>query len=243
MSPIIHVSVEAPRGCGYRRTGANHIGLYLVGAPEGEVCERLPFPLTVCPGCGGGIKFSRGLQHIDAATLFAADAQPTCSGSPMASVLGLPGREHHHDLCTMCTPANVPDAWLMWVGREFYSPVSFQREAMGRGVSKRISTLPRGFTPGESVVYLAHLDAVPPWHRTHPEFERLNGKAPDGKPAAGVMMVFRPALDIVVDTTDADQLPPYARELAERYPAAARLVKVERIEDVQPAMLPEEVAA
>jgi hypothetical protein len=243
MTPTIHVSVERPRGCGYRKVGPGGLSLYLVGSPTGEVCERLPFPLTTCPGCGGGIKFSRGLQHIDAATLFAADAAPTCCASPMAAFLGLPGREHHHDLCTMCAPETAPDAWLMWVGREFYSPTSFHREAMRLGVSKRISALPRGFTPGESVVYLAHLDAVPPWHRAHPDFDRMTGRAPEAKPAAGVIMVFRPALDIVVDTTDTDQLPPYARELAERFPDTARLVKVERAEDVQPAMLPVEVAA
>lgn len=241
MTIEIHVSAESARGCGYRHTSANGVGLYLVGSAYGEVCERLPFPLTTCPCCGEGIRFSRGIQRIDALKLFGDEAEPRCTGSPMATFLGLPGSEHHHDQCTMCSPANAPDAWLMWVGREYYSPTSFASEAARMGISKRINALPRGFTPGESVVYLAHLDAVPPWLTTHPDFDRTTGRAPDGKPAAGVFMVFRPRLDIVVDTTDPEEIPDYARELAERFGDAARLVKVEPVEEVQPAMLGQEV--
>jgi hypothetical protein len=46
---------------------------------------------------------------------------------------------------------------LLWVGGRFYEkPEDFMREARIQGVSRRIAAVPKGFVPGETVVYLAH---------------------------------------------------------------------------------------
>lgn len=57
---------EAKRGCGYRKVG----GLYLVSSGAGLPCDRLPFPLTVCPTCSCGIKPSRGWTWVEPGALF-----------------------------------------------------------------------------------------------------------------------------------------------------------------------------
>ena len=49
------MSVEARRGCGYRKVG----GLYLVGPKLEAGCGRLPL-VHVCPVCQSGIKQTRG---------------------------------------------------------------------------------------------------------------------------------------------------------------------------------------
>jgi hypothetical protein len=223
----IEVRTEAARGCGYRHTGPNGVGLYLVGSPFGEVCERLPYPLSVCPCCGEGFKYTRAMRQIDAAKMF--------QGPPGCALIGLSvplsqALNHHHHGCYMCDPGTVASGWLSWVGRQFYSPARFLAEANERGASRRVAQLPRSFIPGESVVYLAHLDAIPPWSPRHPEYvEGENGTSgEDRKPAPGVFSVFRPRLEVVVDTTDPDQAPAYAHELANRWPGAVTVVKVER---------------
>ena len=45
----IIVSKEAPRGCGYRRTGPDGVGLYLMGKGIFEACERLAFSAWPLP--------------------------------------------------------------------------------------------------------------------------------------------------------------------------------------------------
>jgi len=45
----IETSIESERGCGYRRAGKEGFGIYLIGDTPTEPCERLPFPLVVCP--------------------------------------------------------------------------------------------------------------------------------------------------------------------------------------------------
>ncbi|MHC4676535.1 MAG: hypothetical protein ACYTBZ_28955 [Planctomycetota bacterium] len=105
----IEITHEDKRGCGYRKAGPKGYGLYLVGDGIFEPCERLPFPLTVCPCCGHGIEFFRGFKKIDPTKLFAPDADPTCAlNSP-----------HNHHVCPLCNPEEVAGepAGLMWVGR------------------------------------------------------------------------------------------------------------------------------
>jgi hypothetical protein len=221
----IETRVEAARGCGYRHTGPNGVGLYLVGSPFCEVCERLPYPLTVCPCCGQGYKYSRAMGEIDPRQMF--EGPPGCAIIDLSAPLSQVLQHHHHD-CYMCDPATVASGWLSWVGRQFYSPVKFLAEATERGVSRRLAQLPRGFVPGKSVVYLAHLDAIPPWSPRHPEHVEGENGTPDTdrKPAPGVFSVFRPSLEVVVDTTDPDQAPAYAHELADRWQDAVTVVRV-----------------
>jgi hypothetical protein len=201
----IITSKEEARGCGYRHSGKNGVGLYLMGDGIFTVCERLPFPLDVCPCCGQGTKFSRGFTWIEPAKMFGPNAKPRCE--PFDGFVG----KHNHAACFLCNPPDGEHG-LMWVGEKFYTPASFLNEAVSRGISKRIASVPRDFKLGETVIYLAHKKAIPT----------------EGESKAAVFTVYRPTrLDIVVDTTNPDELSNHAHALANRFGERARLVKVE----------------
>lgn len=53
------MAVESKRGCGYRKVG----GMYLVGGVISAPCDRLPYPLNVCPVCNQGIKVGRAFTE------------------------------------------------------------------------------------------------------------------------------------------------------------------------------------
>ena len=141
------MSVEAKRGCGYRRVG----GLYLVGEGPGAPCDRMPIPLNVCPCCGEGIKFSRGWTWIQPTRLFKGnhsanefcECDPQCPACYCETHFGLEGK-----------------AGLLWVGEKFYTISSFTEESVRLGVSKRIATVPHGFEIGKTWVFLAHKKAI-----------------------------------------------------------------------------------
>jgi len=133
---------EERRGCGYRKVG----GLYLCGEYISVPCDRLPYPLDICPVCGGGIKVSRGFTKINPLRLFGYH-------QPCADKIRP---------CFMCDPKDEP-AFIMGVGERYYkTPGDFQEEAHRLGVSKRIpSKEGRPLTPkelelGKTIVYLAH---------------------------------------------------------------------------------------
>jgi len=128
------------RGCGYPQEG----GLYLVTSPLGAPCDRMPFEIPVCPTCGETIRFSRGMQQINALKLFGE--HKNCKD---------PKRLRP---CPACQPVEDP-AGLMWVGDAHYSPSSFIKEAMDMGVSKRIGIIPKYFKVGETWLFLAHRKA------------------------------------------------------------------------------------
>jgi hypothetical protein len=208
--PDIAISFEEARGCGFRKASKDGVGIYLIGTGEGEPCERLPFPLEVCPACGGGIKPSRGFTWINPTLLFAPEAEPCCD---VTVLLG----DHSHSTCFMCTPEHVgAQAGLLWVGEEHYpSPAHFMSEARRMGISRKIGALPRGFVAGETVIYLAH--------------RKVKVRFEDGKPVGvpGVFYAFRPIrVDLVIDD-DPDDLPDRALNLYEQVGADhARIVKV-----------------
>lgn len=210
MSATIHVSVEARRGCGFRSSGWGGVGIYLMGEGRREVCERLPFPLHVCPTCGEGMPVRQGWGWVAPRKLFGADREPLC----LADV----NPDHRHDVCWLCSPG-AERAGLIWIGAGFYpTPADFQAEALRMGVSRKLPAIPRGFVPGETVVYLAHRAAV-------------TGTDAEGRPTAtpGVFTAFRPVrVDLVVDVDDPADLPPRALQLARRLGDAARVVRVVR---------------
>ena len=153
----IRTSVEAKRGCGYRKAG----GLYLMGGYPADSCHRLPFELHVCPTCSAGIKPARGWTWIDSVKLFA----PGCES----------WESDHCGNCIVCVPANaIPQkefegdppehfgmSGLIWIGEKFYpTPESFVDEANALGVSRRIKSVPNGFVLGETWVFFAHRFAV-----------------------------------------------------------------------------------
>jgi len=130
---------EIKRGCGYRKVG----GLYLVGNYISIPCDRLPFPLDVCPVCGHGIKVGRGMTRINPLKLFN---------------LHSPCNDKFHP-CFICDPTEEP-AYIMRVGEKFYPmPEDFLNEGIAQGFSKRIAQIPNDFKVGQTIIYLAHINA------------------------------------------------------------------------------------
>jgi hypothetical protein len=134
------MSVEAKRGCGFRKVG----GLYLVCKGIGVPCDRLPIPLDVCPTCGHGIKQGRGFQWIDVNALVGGEHKDCV--------------ERNYVACPLCDePEQMTKAGLLWIGEAFYAtPSLFVQEARELGISRRIAKVPRDFKLGETWVLLAH---------------------------------------------------------------------------------------
>ena len=148
------MAVEPMRACGFRKVG----GLYLVSSDGGVPCDRLPFPLHVCPCCGGGVKQSRGYQWL----------APEFFGQHLVEVHVIPdgpdkGRMQECEdplVDPICHPS--VKVMLMWIGEKFYTPGSFTEEAAKLGVSKRITAIPKGLKVGETWIVVAHPLALNP---------------------------------------------------------------------------------
>lgn len=141
----IRVSVEGRRGCGYRKVG----GLYLMAGNLSMPCGRMPYELVVCAACGHGIKPARGWTWIDPVEAFEHELVDCLVGRQCQHCpLGAGG-----ETCGRCG--------LIWIGEAHYpSPEAFTREAASMGISRRVSTLPRGFEVGKTWVLLAHRKAI-----------------------------------------------------------------------------------
>lgn len=135
------MAIEAKRGCGYRKVG----GLYLVGTGLGLVCGRLPYHIEICPVCGEGIRIGRGYRLIDGTKFFQHNCEKQC--------------DCHQYGCAICNSDELGKCLVMSVGKKFYTPESFIKEAESMGVSKRIAHLPKGFKLGEMWVLLTHPEA------------------------------------------------------------------------------------
>jgi hypothetical protein len=137
------MAVEPRRGCGYRKIG----GMYLVSGPGGRPCDRLPFPLHICPTCNQGIHQTRGWTWVDTYTLVGG-AHDICG-------------DWAQEFCPMCAPRLMEKCGLLWIGEKFYRTTkSFSQEAADLGISRRISAIPRGFELGKTWVLLAHPKAM-----------------------------------------------------------------------------------
>lgn len=206
----VETVIEDVRGCGYRKSGKSGVGLYLMGKGDFESCERLPFPLTVCPCCGGGIGFFRGFKWIIPEQLFNPLNSPICR--PQHST----DHNHNHNLCVMCNPIRVGErAGLMWIGEAFYTPEQFKHEARAVGISKKVASIPRGFKLGKDIIYLAHRKAV------------INFDNSDDPISAGIFMSFCPRrVDIVID--DSNNVPERAVSLKEKLGNRARIIVVKK---------------
>lgn len=137
------MSVEPRRGCGYRKIG----GTYLVSGPGGLPCDRLPFPLTICPTCSCGIKQTRGWTWVNPAVIFGgAHRVDVPSGC----------QDVRPERCPACNGA-VERAGLLWIGERFYKTTAdFMAEGVSLGFSRRITAIPRDFKVGETWVLVAH---------------------------------------------------------------------------------------
>lgn len=177
------MAIEQMRQCGYRKVN----GLYLVGEGLGVACDRLPYELTVCPVCGGGVKFARGWTWLNwykfagtHAGLHALIQKCRCPGLS----------------CPVCHPlGQIQPYGLLWVGEVFYTPQSFIKEALEMGVSKRIAAVPKNLKLGETWVLFAHKRAM-----------RIATISIEGKNewVPGVFYAFRPqSLELLIWESEA----------------------------------------
>ena len=165
----IHTQIEGKRGCGYKKPG----GIYLISSGIGQQCMKLPIPLIVCPCCGNGIKPSRGWTWINWQLIKDHPCQkPGCKG---------------------CIPfdGSQNKFGLLWIGEKFYnSPEQFTHEAKRLGVSRRISSVPRGFKIGETWILVAHRKTI---------------RAKDNEYFPGIFHAFKPtSIEYVVKGTETD---------------------------------------
>lgn len=206
---MIETVTEKKRGCGFRKKG----GFYLMGGGEGYPCGMLPIPLTICPCCGSGIKFTRAFSWISK-DLLKHDAH-RCS---------------RQDLSAGCGPCGIQEVLkgeekilLMWVGEKFYkSPRAFVAEALDMGISKRIPFIPSPayFKLGVTWVALAHAKAVTVFQ---------DGKAIQ---AGGIFYLFKPhKIEYVIKGTES------AEELQRIQARGANLINVTNSEWQQGALL------
>jgi hypothetical protein len=145
------MAVEPKRGCGFRQVG----GIYLVAPALGRKCDRLPFPLIKCECCGQGYSFARGWSWVTPAKLFGGWHQ-IIGEAPGGEEVRKPCPDQNWQ-CFVCMPVEEKHG-LIWIGRKFYSPDSFTKEASQLGVSRRIKAIPRNFKLGHTWVFCAHVD-------------------------------------------------------------------------------------
>lgn len=194
MTLAVIESYESKRGCGYRKPG----GLYLVSKGLFAPCGKLPAACEVCPTCSGGIKPSRGWTWFSPAAFF--DGVDCALESNQA--FG----------CGGCILSNPPaKAGLLWIGGRFYKDASeFSGEALMRGVSRRIASIPRGFKLGETWCFVAHR-------------ELLTNK--DGSKSPGIFSAFRPQrIEYVMTEADREAL-----EIDRSWRRRKRIAKLERL--------------
>lgn len=142
---------EAKRGCGYRKIG----GLYLVCEPGIQlVCDGLPLELEPCDCCGFAPPFSRNLQRIQLKYIVQAQMRKHKARTPKE----FSDKCSCSPFCPMCYPENqpMPSFGLMFVGKKFYTPETFIKEALEMGISKRIPEIPNWLILGETWIFLAH---------------------------------------------------------------------------------------
>lgn len=194
----IEIRRDRHRLCGWRQPG----GLYLVTPPIALTCGRLPAPLTPCPTCGRAPHFTRGWQWFS----------PAESHPPTPC----PWKEEFCHVCPLADPPAIPRSGLLWVGHTHYpTPFAFLTEATRQGISKRVPHLPKGFTIGETRVFLAHPMACP-------DLQTF-------KPAPGLIATFIPrAVEYVVAEDDP------AEKLENLITKGATLVQIERIDPEPP---------
>lgn len=195
------MAVEARRGCGYRKKG----GIYLVSDALSAPCDRMPYKLDVCPCCGAGIKVARGWTWIDPIKLFGehqrcAD-QNVC---PMCHPETVFGAYQIKDNLVMGGETTVPArrAGLLFVGDKFYTPDEFLIEAERLGVSRRVSTLPRGFKVGQTWVFLAHSKA---WYEWSVDSVDVYGQFGELEQSPAIFCAFKPKrIEFIVDQSELD---------------------------------------
>lgn len=185
------MAVEEKRGCGYRKVG----GTYLMGGKVSQPCGKLPFPLEVCPACGGGIKQTRGWTWFEPAKLFDGVRCHLATASWPESKDCEDCKLNDRRIKT------IGRAGLLWIGKGFYKTTyDFVRESHSLGVCRRITAIPRGFVLGETWVFVAHPAAI-----------LRPGKKPDlvgdVEEVAGIFSMFQPtAIEKIVTRSELNSM-------------------------------------
>ncbi len=142
---IQEIKKDSKRKCGFKKIG----GTYIVNdAIDYFSCIALPYNVGICPCCFEGFKFSRSFKWFIPNKLF-TDINETCSGFI----------ENACPIKNNCPLKLKEKSGILWVGKQFYSPEEFIKEAKELGVSKRIAAVPNGFEIGKTWVFLAHQNA------------------------------------------------------------------------------------
>lgn len=187
------MAVEEKRGCGYRKVG----GLYLVGSGLSAVsCDRLPYPVGICPTCGEGIRPSRNIRWMDGKKFFGKNC-PNC-GVPIGC----------HPLgCPICHSDDLGRVGLMWVGERYYpKPEDFERESERLGVCKRIPALPKEIELDKTWILLVHPKAIV--GKVEEKMVNGVGKVETRVYKPGIFHAFKPTCieKIVTDQTSEEEL-------------------------------------
>lgn len=183
MHPAVKVLTEGARKCGYRKVH----GLYLCSNAPVRACGKLPLPLTTCPCCGQGIRFSRSWTWVDSTALFAA--APCLLAENRETMAG----------CGCPLDKGVGRAGLLWVGEMFYgSPDIYNQEADALGISRRIKFVPHEFELGMWVL-LAHRKAIKTAQPTSDNLKNGTLYTP------GIFRVFQPdRIEYILDGSESD---------------------------------------
>lgn len=214
----VQVRYDKERGCGWRKPG----GIYLISDSVSAPCGKLPLPLTVCPCCSAGIKFTRGFTWVDGDALFRTveckSAKCHCASCPMNAD----------------EPPSLGRCGLLWIGEATYkTPGDWLEEATKLGISRRISTVPLDFKLGETWIMVAHIKAIAETCKLkNPrDCEICKGKVWHYTPA--VFQVFRPqAIEYVVTGKETEE------ELERLVKRGITPVRIERVTD-QPQLVSE----
>lgn len=207
------MAVEKKRGCGYRKVG----GLYLVGSGIATPCDRIPFILEVCSVCGQGIKHALGFTWMEWQKFAMNHSVKVVEEIPNTKLLSSPyevpckcpsGLITDPEPCPICFPKEGKYG-LLWVGKKFYTPGKFIKEALEMGVSKRIAAIPKELKIGETWILLAHVEGtekeVP---IEFPADKVLDPKEPitEKKKVPAIFYAFRPTKieKIVTETQSKD---------------------------------------
>ena len=149
------MAIESIRGCGFRFVNA----VYLCGSGLISPCDRPPIVLEACPTCGSGdigtVRAPRKIQPLELLGEHLIERTiPDESGTAHSDVCD------EHPICVICNPSlALESAYILGVGKRYYSPSSFIDEVKKLGVSKRIGFIPKEMKLGESWVYLTHPEA------------------------------------------------------------------------------------
>jgi hypothetical protein len=141
-------------------------------------------PLKECDCCGFVPPFSRNLQKLNHQYVNNMEMKKHKSEY----------LEEFLEKCTCPKACPICNPWkksfgLMWVGKSFYSPSEFIKEAEKMGISKRIPQLPRWITLGETWILLAHQKV-----REGISLEQIksNGLIKDTKESPAIFYAFKP---------------------------------------------------